>query len=313
MSVVHTADRVPVGERAEYWRHVIGETLVPLEPIELPDRIVAGAVGALRVGEMSARRAGGAVRGEAHIRRADPDLYKIDVLAAGRGAIEQGSRQAALEPGDFALVDLSRPARWHMDSARIVAVLFPPALLPLSRDEVARLTALRIRGDRGAGALVSSLARQLVSHLDDWDGASGARFGTAIVDLLAAGLAARLDRGERVPERARKGALLARIRAFIEERLADPALSPGEIAAAHHISLRYLHRLFEEEQATVAGWIRRRRLERCRGDLLDPARTGEPVAAIGMRWGFRDPAHFNRRFRAAYGVPPGEYRRRRGA
>jgi AraC-like DNA-binding protein len=59
----------------------------------------------------------------------------------------------------------------------------------------------------------------------------------------------------------------------------------------------------------VADWIRRRRLERCARDLLDPALRGEPVGAIGARWGLTNPAHFSRVFRAAYGVPRAEYRR----
>lgn len=97
--------------------------------------------------------------------------------------------------------------------------------------------------------------------------------------------------------------------AFIEERLGDPSLSPAAIAAAHFISLRYLHRLFEGEQTTVADWIRRRRLERCRRDLLDPALRDRPVSAVAARWGLPSAAHFSRLFRAAHGVPPAEYRR----
>ena len=85
-------------------------------------------------------------------------------------------------------------------------------------------------------------------------------------------------------------------------------MTPTTIAAAHHISLRYLHKLFEAQGTTVAGWIRRRRLDRCRVDLLDPAYRARPVSAIGARWGFPDASRFNRVFRAAHGVPPGEYR-----
>jgi AraC-like DNA-binding protein len=101
---------------------------------------------------------------------------------------------------------------------------------------------------------------------------------------------------------------MLRVHAFIEARLGDPELTPGAIAAAHHISFRYPHRLFEPQETTVAGWIRRRRLERCRRDLLDPALRWQPVAPIGARWGLANPAHFGRAFRAAYGVPPAEYR-----
>jgi methylphosphotriester-DNA--protein-cysteine methyltransferase len=67
-------------------------------------------------------------------------------------------------------------------------------------------------------------------------------------------------------------------------------------------------RLFETERATPADWIRRRRLERCRRDLLDPALWHTPVSTIAARWGFASPAHFSRAFRAAHGLPPTEYR-----
>jgi AraC-like DNA-binding protein len=62
----------------------------------------------------------------------------------------------------------------------------------------------------------------------------------------------------------------------------------------------------------VAAWIRERRLERCRRDLLDPVLAERPVSAVAARWGLTDPAAFSRLFRAAYGVPPLEYRRTMG-
>jgi AraC-like DNA-binding protein len=108
---------------------------------------------------------------------------------------------------------------------------------------------------------------------------------------------------------AQRRCLVVRIRDFIEEHLGDPALTPSTIAGAHHISLRYLHKLFETQEKTVAAWIRHRRLESCRRDLMNPAAQWRPVAAIAARWGFTDSASFNRMFRAEYGIPPGEFRR----
>jgi len=190
----------------------------------------------------------------------------------------------------------------------MVAVMFPRALLPLRPDEVAQLTAVRIPGDQGTAALVSSLARQAAGRLDDYDPAEGARLGTAMVDLLTVALAARLDRDRSVEPDTYQRALLLCVHAFIEQRLGDPRLSPATVAAAHHVSVPYLYKLFETEQTGVAGWIRRRRLERCRRDLLDPALRSRPVSAIAARWGMLNAAHFSRSFRAAYGVPPVEYR-----
>ncbi|MFD0385553.1 helix-turn-helix domain-containing protein [Streptomyces stramineus] len=61
------------------------------------------------------------------------------------------------------------------------------------------------------------------------------------------------------------------------------------MAAAHHISLSYLHRLFETEATTVAAWIRHQRLERARHDLGDTTQRHIPVHAIAARWGFPAP------------------------
>jgi AraC-like DNA-binding protein len=287
------------------WRDLVDAAVGPVDPYGVPDRVVAGAFGAVQVGELSQAEPGGARRTARHVRRSALETYKVDVIAHGRGVVEQDGRQAALGPGDLALVDLARPARWAMSPVRVVAVVFPAALLPLRRAEVAPLTAVTIAGDRGAGALASSFARQLPGHLD---APHRERLGTAMLDLLAVTLAARLDRAE-VPPESRQRALVLRMRAFIEQHLGDPELTPRAIAATHHVSLRYLHRLFEAEQTTVAEWIRRQRLERCRRDLLDPALREQPVNAIAARWGLLNAAHFSRAFRAAYGASPREYRR----
>lgn len=102
---------------------------------------------------------------------------------------------------------------------------------------------------------------------------------------------------------------LQRVLRFIDDSLADPALSPRIVADAHHMSIRKLYNLFEGHSTTVADWIRWRRLEGCRRDLRDPAQRRTPVSAIGARWGLPNPAHFSRAFRAAFGAPPTEYRR----
>lgn len=72
--------------------------------------------------------------------------------------------------------------------------------------------------------------------------------------------------------------------------------------------MRTLHRLFAAEGESVAGLIRQRRLRRCRIDLADPAWRHQPVHRIARRWGFPDPAHFSRVFRAAHGMGPQAYR-----
>jgi AraC-like DNA-binding protein len=314
VSLVFQADDQPVSQRPDYWRDVVGRMLCPLElrlddTLDVPDRLVVGDVGPVQVAELAVSRPGGAERGWRHVRRADPELYKIDLVARGGAVIEQDGRQTAHAPGDFTFVDLSRPARWtNSRDASMVAVIFPRALLPLRREQLAQLTGVRFAGDRGTAALVSTLVRQLPWHVDGAHPAEGARVGGAVLDLLAAALGGRLDRAGDVPVDSRRRALLLHARAFIEQHLGDPDLSPRTVAAAQFISTRYLHKLFEAEETTVAEWIRTRRLERCRRDLLDPAHRTEPVGTIGARWGLSNAAHFSRAFRAAYGISPLAYR-----
>lgn len=308
MTRVLRADDVPAPARREYWHDVVGELLGPIEvrpgALGAQDQVRLDTAGALRLAELTTGTSGGATLLGSHIRRADADMCKIDVLAHGRGVVEQDGRTARLGPGDFAVVDLSRPVRWTMSEMRLVAVVFPRALLPVP----AVPTGVTFPGDRGVSALVSTMAREIARRQGEWSAVDGVRLGTALLDLLTVALAARQDRLADVAPTTSRHALLLQIQAYVEQHLADPELAPGGIAAAHHISLRYLYKLFEEQGLTVADWIRQRRLERCRRDLLDPALRDRPVSAIGARWGLTNPAHFSRVFRAAYGRPPTEYR-----
>jgi AraC-like DNA-binding protein len=315
VTIVIRAEDEPVPTRLAYLRYAVRDTIVPFdvwvdaEP-DFSSQIVAGTAGPLRLTTVAGPPLE-AARTPRLIRRSDPELLKIDVQTRGRSVFEQDDREAVLRPGDLTLVNLSRPC--HLAAAgdpdhEIIAVQFPRTLLPLPERELARLTAVRLSGRDGVGGLVSSLAVHLNEHLDDYDPADRARLSTALTDLLVVGLARLVDRSSGAPPESHRRALLLRIRAFIEQRLDDPDLAPALVAAANHVSVRYLHKLFETEETTVASWIRRRRLERCRCDLLDPALQGRPVSAIGARWGLIDAQHFTRMFRAAYGLPPGEYR-----
>jgi AraC-like DNA-binding protein len=307
----------PPRTRLDYFRHVVADTIVPFGlhidgDRDLRAEILTGPVGTVHVTNVSAPPMT-AFRTAKLIRVSDPELFKIDVQVRGHTVFAQGDREAALAPGDFTLMDLSRPCRLadRDDEHEVLAVKFPHAALPLRHNELERLTAVPISGRDGLGAPISSLARHLARHLRDYDPTEGARLATALMDLLVVALAGRLDQLASVAPASRRRALLASVQSFIDRRLGDPELSPSAIAAAHHISLRQLYRLFDAQPTGVAEWIRQRRLERCRRDLLDPAFAHWSVSAIAARWGLMDAAHFSRAFRAAYGLPPAEYRMRR--
>jgi AraC-like DNA-binding protein len=244
------------------------------------------------------------------IRRGSSELYRVVLAISGNPRLEQGGRAAQLRPGEFAIYDFARPYELAYDSAVQLAVFgFPRDLLALPPGSADRVTAVPIAADQGAGALASPMLRRVVLDLESYRPASAARLSTVMMDLVTTAVAERAGHAESLQIESRERTLLLRIHAFIEQNLGETDLSPGIVAAAHHVSVRHLHRLFEAQDTTVAAWIRRRRLERCRRDLADPAFIAVPVSAVGGRWGMPDSAHFSRLFRRAYGLPPAEYRR----
>ena len=105
-----------------------------------------------------------------------------------------------------------------------------------------------------------------------------------------------------------RGTHLLLVKRYIEENLAEPDLSPARIAKANRISLRYLHVLFEREGTTVQQYIIQERLLRCRRELENPSMAGRTITDIAFSWGFQSATHFSRRFKAAFGLTPQDYR-----
>ncbi|MHC3473156.1 AraC-like ligand-binding domain-containing protein [Streptomyces sp. 7R007] len=314
-----STDDVPAEERFGFWHDVSARTWVPYDLRREPQhgrtfraRMSTRELGTLQLALMTTTPYT-IHRTDRLIRRSDPGLFKLGVAVRGEGAVTQGDRQARFAVGDLVLYDTSRPYTATLDAGpracQLLVLQFAPSLLHLPEKEVRRLSAVRIPGHHGIAALSSQYLLHLARHLDELTPADTSRLSTLTLDILTTALATALDTGSAVPAHTRQQALRARIRAFIHDHLGDPALTPDVIAAAHHISLRYLHKLFQHDGLTVAGHIRERRLEQCRRELADPRLTARTVHAIAARWGFSSPAHFSQVFRNAYGMSPREYRR----
>ncbi|WP_306207286.1 helix-turn-helix domain-containing protein [Actinoplanes sp. RD1] len=224
----------------------------------------------------------------------DGENLAVKVMTRGRTRIDQGRGGADLGPADLVLLDPTRAVRFESTASAHVTILVPRRELPIRPDRVDRLAGVRIDGRHGPGALVSALARASARSVTGFRSGDALRSAAAVIELITVALEARLGDERPAPDER----LRDRITGYIEARLADPGLSPPGIAAAHHISVRRLHKLFEDQPLTVAALIRRRRLERCRAELAGSGRT---VTAVASRWGFPDSTHFSKLFKATYG------------
>lgn len=305
---------VPAGERFARWQELFSPLAIPLEvrsdpSIEFRAEVRHVNLGAVEVASVIASTC------EGHWTPKRQEMLQLKHVVHGFQTFQQGRTSFRLRSSDLALYNASRPFQMSVAGecgvSEGIMVSFPRNLLPLSERQVERITTTPLSGRDGIGALLSGLLVRLATdNTDQYLTRDAPRLGNVVVDLVASLLAHELDAGAAVPPETHRQTLRLQVRSFIQQNLDNPDLSPGTIAAAHHMSTRTLHRLFQHDGQTVTDWIRQCRLQRCRQDLADPLLRRDPIQDIAARWGFFNPAHFSRLFRGAYGVNPQEYRDR---
>jgi AraC-like DNA-binding protein len=96
---------------------------------------------------------------------------------------------------------------------------------------------------------------------------------------------------------------------WIVSHLADGAIRVSDLAAAHNVASRTVHRAFAAAGETMGSVVRAHRLAAARNDLVH---TAASIAAIAHRWGFCDASHLGREFRREFSMSPGDYRAAHG-
>lgn len=107
----------------------------------------------------------------------------------------------------------------------------------------------------------------------------------------------------------RRASFLEQVFRAIEIHLGDPDLRVSDIAKQFGVSQRYIQKLFEGTGESFGSYVKTRRLEHCRADMMNPHYAEKTISDILFQWGFNDSPSFSRAFRARYGITPREFRR----
>ena len=129
----------------------------------------------------------------------------------------------------------------------------------------------------------------------------------AALCLLAATYREPTSGPARLSEVARQTVDRTQALTFIERELFSARLTADRVCDVTGISRSSLYRLFETDNG-VANYIRMRRLDALRSDLVDPSRRRQSVAQLAEARGFHNPSTLNRAFRRRFGCTPGEVR-----
>ncbi|MFB6478616.1 MULTISPECIES: AraC-like ligand-binding domain-containing protein [Streptomyces] len=303
-------------DRFESWRDLMSQTHAPMEmhseyaaDFWVNQRVIS--LGGITVYPMECRPLTFR-RTSKLIARSDPEHFHLSLIKRGAGAVTLGKDTVVHGVFDIHTSDTSRP--FDISSGphpvEIIGVEVPKALLPLPPQTAGRVIGRRISAREGMGALLATFLDQVTKDSRSYGAADGPRLSGVLADLIASLFAGVLEADRSLTPETHRRALALRVMAFIGDNADDPLLDVPAIAAAHHISVSYLHRVFQQEGdgATVAAFLQGRRLARARQDLADPLHQGVPVHVIGARRGFRHASAFSRAFREAYGLPPAAFR-----
>jgi len=251
-------------------------------------------------------------RSEHLIHASKHDNFFIGFLLDGSALLSQDGHMADLRPGDVAILDSTRVYTIDVPSGiDALWVHTPRNRLEGRLHDISGVLASKIDGHVGIGRIASDMLRTALAEAPRLNSIEANRVADNMLDLLAAALSS--GRRPALENTSVCAATLQRIKNSIEQRLDDEDLTCAMIAAEHHMSVRYINKLFERDGSSLARWVRMRRLERCRQDLENPALRARPIYEIAYSHGFKNVPHFNRLFRSRFGCSPYALRQKQDA
>ena len=302
-----STDTVGTSERFSFWHEAVCEAVLNVSTEAPSDgfqaKISSQSVDGLRFACFAAS-GHEIVRNKSHIAKSSDEHYLVSLQHRGQSQISQADAAFLLDAGEIAILDGQRPFRvaFPTQVERVLAVISRKSLdtrAPWLRKAPVRKIM--------SGSPYAELARQHLLQLARCEVGLGVSEASLLTENLCNLLALATARDPEAQER-QPHIQLEEVLAFCRRHLSDPDLSPQMIAAHCRISVRTVRLRFERIGQTFDRWLVDNRLEAYRRDLRDPCQAASSVSEIAYRWGFRDLSHFNKSFRAKFGMTPREWR-----
>lgn len=272
---------------------------------QFPAFIRQGRFDGFRIVHLTAAR-GGVIgkRSTREIAKDSEALYNLIYVAAGSQSLEIGGRALTVVAGSFALWDSTQPMTFNTgEGLRQITFSVPRKRLDDALPRAGDFCGHVMHARSGIGKLFIEHLLALEASFGELSNAEARDVLEATTEMLIATLNAKVE----LPQR-RCRETFRHVVADICRQLDDPSLTPGRLARTNGISERQLYRLFAEAGTTPASWIRKRRLEQCRRELVSRSGANRSITEIAARWGFFDSSTFCRMFRQEYGISPRQMR-----
>jgi AraC-like DNA-binding protein len=224
-------------------------------------------------------------------------FVQLFVNGGWRGIVDDEHR-LVFDTSTIGVLDLARPFAAATDPSDVIIVCVPRHRVERADDlhRSAPILALE-RGDP-RGRVLADAVRRIWQNAATAAATDAARLSDTVIDAL--------NRVLHPGDLTRRGhEIRAQAETFIQDHLADPDLDADSVAAAVYCSRSSLYRLFAQDGG-VHRHIRSLRLRRCLSQLSRPSDGRRRVGDVASEWGFDDPSHFHRLFKAEFGATPSE-------
>lgn len=234
------------------------------------------------------------------------DHFELILFVHGKAELEFDGRPAAIDAGMWMNLDFTGSLAAQLPYYETLNIFIPRRrLTPLLTAPDSVHGAIFPSND-GAGRLLKDYLLSLFAIAPDMAQADAGAASEALVQLAALAInGASWDGGD--PPALANPALALRAQAYIRRHLSDPSLSPAKVATGIGISRARLYRVFSPSGG-VADYIREMRLRRCFSDLVSRDKQHLQISQIAYGWGFNDPNHFSKLFKARFDATPGDVR-----
>lgn len=250
----------------------------------------------------------------------DHDFYEIALVTRGHGTHIAADGDHSLKPGSVVVIP---PHQWHgydqCEGLVVFDCFIAPELIDTSLSslaaelplvEAARSTTLPLLHRFQLGSYDLSLAIAQLHSISGSATAPPSRLQAVghlllYLDILNRNWSAEPSLHRRATGPLHPGVSLAVM--LMEADLAHP-WTLAELAAATASERTHLVRLFQRNLGLPPIAYLNRMREQAAARLL--VQTDQPVAHISAQLGWDDASYFARRFKAAYGLRPSEYRKR---
>jgi AraC-like DNA-binding protein len=222
---------------------------------------------------------------------------------SGAMVYQDAHQSFTISAGELIVLPMAQTYRLALNARYEGLVLvFDPGTAPAWHG--AARTCGRVIGANGAVAAAAAGASALLRHAD---GGSADRLAVqSVIDLVLASIAA----GDDDRPLALNSSGLRRAHLLVDHHIADEGYGPDQLARDLGLSRRSLYNRFARLGLTPAGFIRHRRLEHARHEILRDQSCEVSLGTIALNSGFADGASFSHAFKAAYGQAPSQLRAR---